>query len=122
MLIEEIIRSCANEHVAEAAVASIGPSFFGKVRCVASSYGMGVGAYVVLAVDRFARHGDEGEMRSIFASMHKAQEPVLAGLHGILCVMMAAGTSRTGRPRPSVPRIPATICALEIETRRSVYS
>ncbi len=85
MLISEIIRTCANESVAQAAVASIGQRFACDVREAASGKGMTVGSFTVRSVQRFAHKGDEAELRSVAAAMDKAQEPILAGLHRILC-------------------------------------
>ena len=122
MLIEEIIRSCANRNVAHAAVASIGPGFANEVAAAASAYHMDIGGYVVLSVDRFARHGDEAELRAVRAAMESAQEPLLAGLHRILCIMRAAGVPTGGkRTRTSMPRMTAGLCAMEADTRREHY-
>lgn len=122
MLIEEIIRSCANPNVAHAAVASIGRSFSNEIADAASHYDMDVGGFVALSVNRFARHGDEGELRSVLAAMDSAQEPLLAGLHRILCIMLAAGVPSTGaRRQTSIPRMTAALCAMEADTRREHY-
>ena len=122
MLIEEIIRSCANPSVAHAAVASIGRGFAKNIAVAASTYGMDTGAFVTLSVERFARHGDESELRAVRAAMDDAQEPLLAGLHRILCIMLAAGiSSGETRTRTSVPRVAAALCAMEADTRRDVF-
>jgi hypothetical protein len=123
MLIQEIVRSCLNESVAEAAVVSIGRSFSSKIAEVAAAYGMNIGAFTALSVDRFARHGDEGELRSVLAAMNASQEPVLAGLHRILCIMLAAGVpSGEGRPRHRMPKLTAQVCMMDVETsRRGAY-
>ena len=122
MLIEEILRSCANEQVAEAAVACIGRNFSAKVSDVAASYGLSIGTYTTLSVDRFARHGDEGELRSVLAAMEVSQEPVLAGLHRILCIMLAAGVP-TGERRSHlrVPRTTLQFLITDVESRREAY-
>ena len=91
MLIEEIIRSCRSETVAEAAVASIGPVFANDVAAAAEARGLGVGEFTSRSVQRFARKGAEGDMRSVIAVMDTAQEPILAGLHRILSIMIGAG-------------------------------
>ena len=85
MLIEEIVRTCVNEDVAQAAVASIGRRFAGDVADAATNSGMTVGGFTALSVQRFARQGDEGELRSVVAAMSNSQEPLLAGLYRILC-------------------------------------
>ena len=122
MLIEEIIRSCANPNVAQAAVASIGRAFSKDIAVAASTYDMDLGSFVALSVDRFARHGDEGELRAVRAAMDSAQEPLLAGLHRILCIMLAAGIPSGGRrTRTTMPRMKAAFCAMEADTRREHY-
>ena len=88
MLVEELVRTCVNESVAQAAVASIGRRFAGDVAEAATSNGMTVGGFAALSVKRFARHGDEGQLRSVVAAMNNAQEPLLAGLHRILCATL----------------------------------
>jgi hypothetical protein len=91
MLIEEIIRSCRSEIVAEAAVASIGVAFATDVAAAAEARGLGVGEFTSRSVQRFARQGAEGDMRSVIAIMDTAQEPILAGLHCIMSIMIGAG-------------------------------
>lgn len=88
MLVEEIVRTCVHESVAQAAVASIGPRFAHDVAEAATINGMSVGSFAALSVRRFASHGDEGELRSVVAAMSNAQEPLLAGLHRILCATL----------------------------------
>ncbi len=90
MLIEEIIRSCRSESVARAAVASIGPIFARDVEAVAVRRGMSVGGFAARSVERFARSGGEAEMRALVAVMDESQEPILAGLHRILSIMLVA--------------------------------
>lgn len=123
MLIQEIVRSCASERVAEAAVVSIGRSFSSKIAEVASTYDMSVGAFTALSVHRFIRHGDEGELRAVMNAMTASQEPVLAGLHRILCIMLAAGApAGEGRVHERAPRLTAQLAMLEMETtRRGAY-
>ncbi len=88
MLVEEIVRTCVHESVAQAAVASIGPRFADDVAEAATIKGMSVGSFAALSVRRFASQGDEGELRSVVAAMSNAQEPLLAGLHRILCATL----------------------------------
>ena len=84
MQIEEIIRSCRSESVAQAAVASLGPCFARDFAVAARSHGMSVGGYASFSVETFARRGDEQQMRAVRAAMTEAQQPVLAGLERIL--------------------------------------
>lgn len=124
MLIEEIVRSCSNDRVAQAAVSSIGRNFLAEVRDRASAYEMSVGAFTALSVDRFRRHGDEGELRSVIEAMRGSQEPILAGLHRILCIMLASGGlhAEERRRRDRMPRVTAQLCAMEADSLREVYA
>ena len=87
--IEEIIRSCRSESVAQAAVASLGPRFARDVADAAELQGMSVGGYASYSVLKFARRGDEQQMRAVRAAMIEAQQPVLAGLERILALRLA---------------------------------
>jgi hypothetical protein len=109
MLIEEILRSCVHERVAQVAAASIGSKFYAEIEEIAASYGMTPGGFVALSVQRFARHGDEAELRAVRTAMTGAQEPILAGLHCILCIMLASGIpSDSIRRRERRPRLHAS--------------
>lgn len=119
MKIEEIIRTCASEQVAAAAVSSIGRAFSTEVRVVADRYGMSTGGFTAFAVERFARLGDEREMRSVLGVMAQAQEPVLAGLHRILCITLASGVpSGERRTRDRAVRLPSSVCTMDADRRR----
>ena len=121
MLIEEIVRSCANGKVAHAAVASIGRNFLGQVSDRASAYDMSVGAFTALSVDRFLSHGDEGELRLVRDAMAGSQEPILAGLHRILCITLASGgRTEARRTRDRMPCMTAGLCAMEADNRRDM--
>lgn len=84
MLIEEVIRTCAVGPVAEAAVASVGPDFAANVERAATAHGMSVGDYARIRVGRFARDGQEVEMRAVALAMAGSPAPVLAALEQIL--------------------------------------
>ncbi|MDR3462221.1 MAG: hypothetical protein P4L76_07900 [Beijerinckiaceae bacterium] len=123
MLIEEIVRSCVHESVARVAVASIGSKFYAEIEEVAASYGMTLGGFVALSVQRFARHGDEAELRAVRLAMTGAQEPILAGLHRILCIMLAAGIpSDSVRRRERRPRLRAADIGRSEMTERYDYA
>lgn len=119
MLIEEVARTCANDRVAHAAVASIGRNFLAEVTGRANAHDMSVGAFTSMYVNRFLRHGEEGELRSVVVAMKGSQEPVLAGLHRIMCIMIASGYSSDERQkRDRAPRMMAQLCAMEADHRR----
>lgn len=117
MLIGEVVRTCANDRVAHAAIASIGRRFLADVTERATAYDMSVGEFAKLSVERFLRHGDEAELRSVTSVMIGAQEPVLAGLHRVLCIMLASTGSSDRHPADRKPCLAAQLCALEADRR-----
>ncbi len=123
MLIQELLRTCANRKVAAAAVSSIGRKFFDEVQTAAAALDMSVGDYVAQAVTRFTLWGEEAELRSVASAMQGSQEPILAGLHRLICIMMTSdGATSERRLRERMPRIPTHLCALGIDARREYRS
>lgn len=103
MLIEELLRTCANRSVANAAISSIGHRFAGEIEARARTRDVAVGDYVSDAVSRFARSGDEAAMRSVVSAMNGAQEPILAGLHRILQITLVK--AQRGQSTETVIRV-----------------
>jgi hypothetical protein len=53
--------------------------------------------------------------------MDGSQEPVLSGLHRILCIMMASDAgSQERRLRDRAPRMTAQLCAMSAEPRQTM--
>ncbi|HYP57187.1 MAG TPA: hypothetical protein VEQ35_02760 [Beijerinckia sp.] len=82
--IDEIVRNCSHEKVAQAAVASLGCDVAGKVGVLATSRGMSVGAFTAQTVRQFHERGGDTEKRALGRAMHGADQPILSGLHHIL--------------------------------------
>jgi hypothetical protein len=114
-LIAEIIHTCSHEKVAQAAVASMGADFAGKVGATAGAYGLSIGAFTVRAVRDFERSVGEQEKQALRALMHCADQPILTGLQHILqpvieiddaapdvqALMRLANSRRLGGKQPS---------------------
>ncbi|WP_051953339.1 hypothetical protein [Methylocapsa aurea] len=83
-LIAEIVHTCSNEKVAQAAVASIGSDFAGKVGATASAHGMSVGAFTAHTVLQFDRIRGEQQRKAIHEAMRGSDQPILSGLQHIL--------------------------------------
>jgi len=88
-LIAEMIRSCSHEKVAQAAVASVGADFAGKVGATAGAQGLSAGAFAARVVREFEKRIDEKlvdatEIQSLRAVMSGADQPILCGLRHIL--------------------------------------
>ena len=113
MMLAEIINTCTNDKVAEAAVASISVEFFRGVRRVADARDMSVGQYTAGIVRRFHWRACEDEHRALVRAMDGSQAPILTGLRHILVTMMEKETrpSRAGRSSPSRARHPMEAAA-----------
>jgi len=82
--IDEIVHTCSNEKVAQAALASLGLVFATRVRGEAECHGVSAGAYVARLVNEFDTTADAGERRCIDKAMERADQPILAGLRLII--------------------------------------
>ncbi len=91
MMLAEIINTCTNDKVAEAAVASISVEFLDGVRRVADERNMSVGEYTAGVVRRFNWRACEDEHRALVRAMDGSQAPILAGLRHILETMLEKG-------------------------------
>ena len=117
-LIAEIIHTCSHEEVAQAAVASMGADFAGKVGATADAYGLSIGAFTARTVREFEKSVGEEEKRALRAIMDRTDQPILTGLQHILLPVIevddfaaeAAGPRAFGEPSP--PRSKAAFIAL----------
>jgi hypothetical protein len=102
-LITEIIRTCSHEKVAQAAVASMGPFFAGKVGSTAGAQGLSVGAFTARAVQEFEKVSGEEDWQTLRRAMDGADQPILIGLQHILWPVLEGEGSglRLGSPRPA---------------------
>lgn len=103
MSIEEIVHTCSNEKVAQAAVASLGVALASRVRTEADLHGLTMGAYAARVVQEFDETAGAGERRAIRNVMHKADQPVLTGLRCILERRLDAGRARDNWPVGPMP-------------------
>lgn len=80
MVIHDIMNSCSNEKVAEAAVASIGGAFARRVRETASRRGIRPGALAASAVLRFRSSARDTEVEALKQAVAGDDLPLLRGL------------------------------------------
>lgn len=100
MSIEEIVHTCSNEKVAQAAVASLGFEFARRMRIEAESHGATTGAFVAKLVHEFGKAADSDDCRAIERAMVKVDQPILCGLRFILETRLE---SMGGMPRRQWP-------------------
>ncbi len=80
MVVQDIMNSCSNELVAEAAVASIGGAFARRVRETARSRGVRPGALAASVVLKFRRNARAEEFEALQRAVAGEDLPVLRGL------------------------------------------
>lgn len=86
--IEEILHTCSNEKVAQAAVASLGFAFASRVRGEAEGHGVTTGVLVAGIVRDFGKTADADDRRAVVRAMEKTDQPILVGLRFILDAYM----------------------------------
>jgi hypothetical protein len=84
MLVADLIHSCSNEMVAQAALSCIGGRFAERVRVAAQEKGMSVGRFVSVVVRDFARRADEGVREALRERIVSDDQPLLTGLRAVL--------------------------------------
>lgn len=84
MVIVDLINSCSNDKVAQAALACIGGGFAERVRVAAREKGVSVGKFVALAVREFASRSDEAAQEALRAKVVRDDQPLLRGLREVL--------------------------------------
>jgi hypothetical protein len=84
----ELFRSCANEHVAAAALACIGGSLEKRVSAAARLAGLSRGAFVARLVADYDRKASPKRRKSLEQGMVRHQMPILAGLRHVVHVAL----------------------------------
>lgn len=84
MILQEIIHTCSNPHVARAALVSIGGEFAQDFAARASRRNMPIGALAARLVKEFSIKADEHEWDGVDNAVRGADQPILSGLRYIL--------------------------------------
>ena len=98
MLVWEIVRSCSNDKVAAAALASIGGPFAARIVAQAQSEGLEVGQLAAAMVRRFAQNAATDDWQSLRFSIVGTDQPILSGLRYILEAGLHAATDADFQP------------------------
>jgi hypothetical protein len=84
MLVTDLIHSCSNEMVAQAALMSIGGRFAERVRVAAQEKGVSVGRFVAAVVRDFARRSDDSVREALRERITGDDTPLLSGLRALI--------------------------------------
>ena len=84
MLIADLIHSCSNEKVAEAALCCLGGRFAENVNVAARDRGLSAGAFVVSVVHKFSSQADAATRESLREKIISDDQPLLEGLRTLL--------------------------------------
>lgn len=92
MLVADLIHSCSDEMVAQAALMCIGGRFAERVRVAAQEKGMSVGRFVAVVVRDFARRADDNVRETLRERITGDDQPLLKGLRAVLEPALEDGT------------------------------
>ena len=84
MVVQDIVHSCSNEYVAEAALASIGGVFARRVRETATRRGVRPGALAATAVLGFRARAKAAELAALQQAVSGDDQPLLHGFRLIV--------------------------------------
>ena len=106
MLTRDIIVSCSNARVAQAALASIGGPFASRVQAHAEGLGMDAGELAANTVQRFAIKAKPRDWDALLQAIAGHDQPVLAGLRHILDAGLDKGDDVVESPRRAKGKAP----------------
>jgi hypothetical protein len=84
MVIADMIHSCSNADVAEAAVCCIGGDFAERVHAAARKNGVNAGRFVSIVMRNFARRANKETLAGLSRKVAGADQPLLRGLVHVL--------------------------------------
>ncbi|PWB82747.1 MAG: hypothetical protein C3F11_10260 [Methylocystaceae bacterium] len=84
MLVTDLIHSCSNDKVAQAAVTCIGGPFAERVRAAAGECGVSVGRFVAIVVRDFALRADDDTRGTLARRIAGSDQPILNGLRHVV--------------------------------------
>jgi hypothetical protein len=84
MIYREIVHTCSNSYVADAALISIGGEIARAIADDANRHAMTRGAYAAKLVRDFASHADDRARGRVQEAAHGSEQPILSGLRYIL--------------------------------------
>lgn len=84
MIVREIIATCANPHVARAAIDCIGGDFASRLSRHAESRNLSRGSLAAQLLRQFATRAEENDWDGVWAATRGSETPVLSGLRYLL--------------------------------------
>lgn len=84
MLVTDLIHSCSNDKVAQAATCCIGGPFAERVRAAAAESGVSAGRFVAVVVRDFALRADDSAREALARKVAGADQPILNGLRHVV--------------------------------------
>lgn len=84
MRTSELFRTCANEHVAAAALACIGGKLQRRVAAAAGSAGVSAGAFVARLAADYDRKASPLRRKMLETNMVRSEMPILTGLRHVV--------------------------------------
>ena len=91
MIVKEVVNSCSNDHVAQAALGSIGGLFAARIEALAEREGLKGGTFAAAHVSSFESCASAADWNALRDAIRFDDQPVLAGLRHILEQAIPAG-------------------------------
>lgn len=91
MLITDLIHSCSNDKVAQAALNCIGGPFAERVRAAARENGVSEGRFVAVVVRDFALRSDDERREDLARKIAGSDQPILNGLRHLVEAALEEG-------------------------------
>jgi hypothetical protein len=100
MVLREIVQTCSNAEVANAALASIGGKFAEHVAAEASRSNLTPGMLTSLIVKDFSANASFDQMADVDAAASGTDQPILSGLRQILIQSAVSKIAPVEKPAP----------------------
>jgi len=100
MVLKEIVQTCSNAEVANAALASIGGKFAQHIAAEASRSNLTPGMLTSLIVKEFSANASFDQMADVHAAASGTDQPVLSGLRQILIQSAVSKIAPVEKPAP----------------------
>jgi hypothetical protein len=119
MRTNELFRTCANEYVAAAALASIGGRLERRVAAAARRADLSIGAYVARLVADYDRNASPRRRKTLEMGMLRHDTPLLAGLRHVLETALEGAWDGAPDVVPDYSQARPTVAARDVSSHFS---
>jgi hypothetical protein len=103
MLVTDLIHSCSNDKVAQAATVCIGGAFAERVRAAARENGVSEGRFVAVIMRDFALRANDETRAELAREVSGCDQPILHGLRHVVEAALEDGALFSDQGEESAP-------------------